>query len=307
MPRKGEIFRCETEEEAVAWMEQQAERKMRLCVCPSTQDYNYYISTDGILYTCHYCHTLKRYEAYKMEQRISNINDGKRNRELGIHYKITSHKQNKIVFAARLVYCTYVLGYWDEDFVIMYKDGNPNNICQDNIAERTKYTLTDEHAEMMNNLLPIYNRHFILIQNYVQYLQNISIDDAKDCTEEAFLILLARIKKNEMERFLPSWINMAAKMSRKYVERRLKHSDIDAIEFGVRDKSYEINLLNILEHEQREVMELIAQGYTQIQAGEILKMTKRQIAIRQKKASAILRNYLKTDKEIMKIYAKYTP
>ena len=106
MQHKGEIFRCETEEDAVAWMEQQAKRKMRLCVCPSTQDYNYYISTDGILYTCHYCHTLKRYEAYKTEQRTSNINDGKQNKKFGIRYKITSHKQDKIVFAARLVYCT---------------------------------------------------------------------------------------------------------------------------------------------------------------------------------------------------------
>ena len=307
MQHKGEIFRCETEQEAVTWMEQQAEREMRLCVCPSTQDYNYDISTDGILYTCHYCHTLKRYEAYKMEQRTSNINDGKQNKELGIRYKITSHKRDKIVFAARLVYCTYVLGYWDEDFVIMYKDGNPNNINPDNIAERTNYTLTDEHAEMMNNLLPIYSRNFIRIQNYVQYLRRITIDDAKDCTEEAFLILLARITKNEMEMFLPAWINMAAKMSRKYVELRMKTCDLDAIEFKVHDRAYEINLLDILEDEQqREVMKLIAQGYSQSQAGEILNMTKRQIGVRQRKASAILRDYLKTDKEIMKIYAKDT-
>lgn len=305
MSLKIEIYRCKTESEAIDWMENQSGRKFQLCVFTSTQDYNYYISRDGILYSCHYCHTLKRYESYKMSQRKQQLIDGKRNNEIGIFYKLTSNKEDKIVLGAKLVYCTYVLGYWDEHITIKYKDCNRFNIKLDNLYEYKKIDLTYENAIKMNSLTNVYKQHFKPIQNYVKFISNISIDDAKDCTQEAFLILSSKIEEKKIRWFVYYWATMASKMSRKYLERRIKSHNIELMNFGTHDKQYEVNLLELLNDErQRDVMGLISQGYTQLEAGEILNLTKRQIQISQHNASKILRDYLRTDKDIIEIYAK---
>lgn len=300
-------YRCNTEQEALAWMEQQAGRKMHLCAFPSTPGINYYISTDGILYTCQYHHTLNIYEAYSMLQRIPKLDEERRGLlHMGVFYKLSSNGNVKIAQAAKLVYCTYVLGYWDEGINILFKDGNRCNIELSNLAEQKKYTLTDKHADKMRVLLTEYIDHFKRIQDYVQYKEFLSVDDAKDCVEDAFLILLDKIHGKDIEHFTGYWIVMAAKMAFGYAQRRIRHRNIDSIEFGLgnTDIPYEINLLDVLEDsEQRKVMGLVAEGYSQFEIGKMTGLTKRQVQIRQGKASQILRDYLKTDKEIMKIYA----
>ena len=301
MPIKAKIYRCKTEQEAIACMEQESGRKMYPCVYPSRIGHDYYISKDGMMYVSRWYHVTKIYMVYKINARENAF---LRNHDMS--YTMASPNDIEDVLVQKLVYCTFALGYWDANVSILFKDKNHQNCHIDNLYAKDTDGLTEQHADMMTRFLPDYMQHFASIQKFIQYLYRLTKEEAQDCTEDAFLKIIGRTHDINLDHFVGYWINMARKMSLGYVQRRVVNIDLEDVTptYGLYDTPISIDLLRILtDNSQRDIMELKADGYTDTQIGDMIGMTKTQVWKRSKKARKTLRDYLKTDKEIMKIYA----
>ena len=302
MPINTKIYRCKTEQEALAWIEQEAGQKMYPCVYPSRIGHDYYISKDGVMYVSRWYHVSKIYMVYK----INAIESGfLRNHDMV--YTVASPNDIEEVLMQKLVYCTFALGYWDANVSILFKDKDRKNCNIDNLYAKDSDGLTEQHADMMRRFLPDYKQHFASIQKYIQYLHRLTKEEAQDCTEDAFLKIIGRTHDIDLDHFVGYWINLAKRRSMSYVNRRIVDIDLEDVvpTYGIYDHPISIDLLRILtDNSQRDIMELKADGYTDTQIGDMIGMTKNQVWKRSKKARKTLRNYLSTDKEIMKIYGK---
>lgn len=302
MPIKAKIYRCNTEQEAIACMEQESGRKMYPCVYPSRIGHDYYISKDGVMYASRWYTESRIWMVYKINAVESPF---LRNKDMV--YTLASPTDIEEVLMQKLVYCTFALGEWDNNVSVLFKDGNRQNCNIDNLYPKESDGLTEQHADMMRRFLPDYNKNFASIMNYIQYYYRLTKEEAQDCTEDAFLKMIGRTHDIDLDHFVGYWINMARKMSLKYVNLRIRKLDLEDVTptYGLYDHPISIDLLRILtDNSQRDIMELKSDGYTDLQIGEMIGMTKDMVWKRRKKAQKTLRNYLKTDKEIMKIYGK---
>ena len=304
MNAKSTIYRFDTEQEARAFMDQDSGEKMFLCVFPSRMGHDYYISKRGTMYVCRYCYVLKTYMVHKIkpfESKLPRVN--------GLFYELSSTENPKgeKVLVQTLVYSTFALGYWDKFISIQFKDGNYRNCDITNLEIKDKYKLTDQHARMIEMFLPDYQKNFKSISNYLVRLNGLKKEDADDCTDDAFFRVIALTHEIKLDRFVGYWIVMASKMSLSYAGHQFNKVDFELFEldYGKCDTPIEIDLLNILEDEtDRKVMELMADGYSLNQIGDMVGLKRDQVKYKKDKSQQILRDYLSTDKEIMKIYGK---
>jgi DNA-directed RNA polymerase specialized sigma24 family protein len=308
MPIKNEIYRCKTQQEAVAWMEQQAGRKMYPCIYPSGMGLDYYISTDGVMYASLYCNKKRQYMTYRL---IARKNTFLRHNDWT--YQLSSNGIDNNVLIQKLVYCTFALKYWDPSIKIIFKDENSDNCNIDNLTVRnyTITSLTSDHTNTMRHFTPEYKSNFKKLSKFLQYTNGLTKDEADDCTQDAFMRMIVNSSdKMDSGFFIGHWVAVAKKMSMDYVNRKMARVDLDdyITNHGSHDTGYEINLLNIISDEnQREIMQLTSEGYSGYQIADITGISYARVYNMKNKAKQILRDYLKTDKEIMKIYAKDTP
>ncbi|MBQ7531865.1 MAG: sigma-70 family RNA polymerase sigma factor [Paludibacteraceae bacterium] len=302
MPIKSEKYRCRTEQEAIAWIEREAGQKMYPCVYPSRMGHDYYIGKDGTLFASRYYNEARYYLVYRIYPVVSQFF---RNKDKA--YTLASTERIEGVLVQRLVYCTFVLGYWDTKTSILFKDGNHQNCHIDNLTAKVTAgidSLTGKDADAMRTYQQDYTKHFPTICNYLRWFARLNKQEAEDCTQDAFIRIVEEVARLNRDHFVGYWIVMARKMSLQYVRQRLIHVDIDSTKpLWTRAPECGIDLLSILPNEtHREIIMLMADGYTMTQVGDMLGMSKSQIDKRQIKAKRILRDYLKTDKEIMKQY-----
>ena len=304
MPIKSEKYRCRTEQEAIAWIEHEAGLKMYPCVYPSRMGHDYYIGKDGTMYSSIYYNEARYYLVYRINPEVTQFF---RNKDKV--YTLSSSERIEEVLAQKLVYCTFALGYWDAKISVLFKDGNHQNCHIDNLTLNVTGidALTSKNADTMRTYLQDYTKHFPTICNYLRYFARLNKQEAEDCTQDAFISIVEKVARLNKDHFVGYWIVMARKMSFQYIQRRLKYVDIDSIEpLWTRAHECGTDLLSILPNEKhREIIWLMADGYTMVQVGDMLGMSKSQIDRRQTKAKRILREWLKTDKEIMKLYGSH--
>ena len=182
---KGPQYETQTETDAVAWITRQAGKEMKRCVFPTRPCLNYYISRDGLLFGCRHMLFKKKYVAYMCHPKPNQKADG-------IIYDLSSPDGSRHKLAARLIWCTWVLGYWSEKVKVRYRDGDPNHLELDNLVElNNDLKIRDEHAETMHQYEDIYRREFKMIVHDVRYKMNIEEEDAKDAVQEAYIAITA--------------------------------------------------------------------------------------------------------------------
>ena len=154
------------------------------CVFPSMCPTSYFISEHGELYGCRYHNQLHKFIGY-------SIKPIKERKYLAYDMNIRKGVNHRAIGAERLIYCTFVLGEWDDDIEIGFRDGDPYNMTLENLGEK-KDPLTPEVAERMYDWTDKYKRWFTYVASVVRYACWLEMEDAIDIAQEAFLDLMIR-------------------------------------------------------------------------------------------------------------------
>jgi RNA polymerase sigma factor (sigma-70 family) len=297
---QGPKYETKTEADALAWIEHQVGKKMKRCVFPTRPCLNYYISRNGIMYGCRWFWRAKKYVAYQCFTRKNTHAEGPLYRMYTVDGQ--AHK-----LAARLIWCTWVLGYWSDKAKVRYKDGNPNHIDLSNLAElNEEWKIREEHAENMRKFEAIYRREFKVMVHDVRWKMGILEDEAKDAVQEAF-IAITRNHDGNMQYFGANWMVMAQKIAMSYIQQKDTFRPIDDVPndraTGKWDRYNVSNILAPIKDEKdRRALELVAQGATITEICEEIGISRTNITRRLHRAREICKDYLSTDREIMKMY-----
>lgn len=294
-------FYCNTAEESIQEMEKRSGCRVAQIVYPYVCSSDYYISEFGDMYSLRYERWVnKRWHVDRIVHRI------KQTANAGISITFTSNKQHVQVKAEKLVYCTFVLGSWDDDIELDFKDRNPKNVHLDNLAERGE-CLTEESAAMMAKYADVYAKNFDYVMKYIRFFSDIDTEDAEDLTSKAFIYLCSREKKEIVGDFVALWIYYAKKKAQSFWLWRCKPrvGKLDEMEWLIKknDTPFGLNILEVLPDERWKIaLRQQAEGYSQEETAQELGMSVASVQIFRRKARQYMRKYLITDKEIMKIY-----
>lgn len=279
--------------------------EVRESVFPTFGEMTYYVSVNGyifgissrIIHGKHYGYGPLKPESYRSTQT-----------KLGVKYTIRdggSHEKH--IWAEQLVYCTFVLGKWDETVSIAFKDGNPANVHIDNLIAY-KEIIKPEWIENMKMCEDIYKHNFSDVVDFIIWNCNLSRAAAKDVAQDAFIwITTNREMPDNMIGAWKHWSKFFGKNELYNITKVRYLDDIDSY-FGKANKTYEIDLFGLIKDEKRrEAVRLCFSGYTKQEAADLLGIKMRTLRYYYESSINYLRDYLKKDKEMMKIYAKDTP
>lgn len=297
----GNGFFTETEHDALQEMTKRSGCQVRRCVFPTMGNLVYYISEQGHLFGM---------------QRVKGtgafITRGPKKPDHGTHAKrkdggITlrlceSPKHERSIKAELLVFCTFILGSWQPDVQVVFKDGNAANICKDNL-EMKKEDIPPEWKERMEQHTDVYQSDFNRIVSSVIWWCGISKEDAKDVVQSTFIWLLTDGYRSTPDTFARIWTYWAKKRGIDCFYQHINHCPIEYEEElgGNNDRPYEVDLFHLQKGEKRQqYLKLWAQGHTPTEIAEMCDSTITTVSSSVTRSIQYLRNYLKNEKELLK-------
>lgn len=295
-----DAFLADTEEKAQQIMELKSGCRVRPCVFPSMCPTTYFISEHGELYGCRYHKQLHKFTGY-------SILPVKKRTYTTYSMQVRKGSHAKPVNAERLIYCTFVLGEWNEDVEIFFKDGDRFNMTLENLGEKQD-PLTHEVAERMYDWTVLYKKHFDYVAQLVAFNYNLDYEDARDITQEAFFSLMIRYNWRKDGDFVSLWVFRARELCNDYRKREDRQLSFFTDGFdhdtmaAVRDKVYEVDLLSPIVGDSRKIVELKMQDVSEAEIAEELGIEVKAVSILFHRAKIKLRKYWGKDPELVKIY-----
>lgn len=295
-----DAFIADTEEKAQQIMELNSGCRVWPCVFPSMCPTSYFISEHGELYGCRYNNQLHKFTGYRILQ-------CKKRKYPCYELSVRKGVHPRAINAERLIYCTFVLGEWDEDVEILFKDGDRFNMTLENIGEKQD-PLTPEVAERMYDWANTYKKYFKYVALIVRFNYYLDIEDARDLTQEAFLDLMIRYGWSKDHDFVSLWVVKTREFCSNYRKRADRHLSLFTdgfdhdIRTAVRDKVYEVDLLSPLVGNTRKIVELKMQNVPEVEIADELGIEVGSIGSIYYQAKKKLRKHWGKDKELMKMY-----
>lgn len=295
-----DAFLVDTEEQAQKIMEMKSGCRVWPCVFPSMCPTSYFISEHGELYGCRYHNQLHKFTGY-------SIQPVKARHYLAYSMQVRKGVHTIDVNAERLIYCTFVLGEWDEDVKVCFKDGDRFNMTLENLGEKQD-PLTPEVAERMYDWTDKYKQWFTYVAKVVRWACYLEMEDAIDIAQEAFLDLMIRYNWSKDGDFVGLWIHDAKEIGINLIKRQEKHLSLFTdgydrdIRAAVRDKGYEVDLLSPIVGNSRKIVELKMQNVPEVEIAEELGIEVGSIGSMYYQAKKKLRKYWGKDPELAKIY-----
>ena len=295
-----DAFLADTEEKAQQIMELKSGCRVCPCVFPSMCPTSYFISEHGELYGCRYHNQLHKFIGYSILQ-------CKYRKYPCYELAVRKGVHSRTINAERLIYCTFVLGEWDEDVEIFFKDGDRFNMTLENLGEKQD-PLTPEVAERMYDWTTLYQKYFEYVARLVSFNYYLDYDDARDLTQEAFFDLMIRYDWSKDHDFVSLWVFRAREFCNDYRKRADRHLSLFTdgldhdIKMEVRDKVYEVDLLSPLVGNTRKIVELKMQNVSEAEIAEELGINVGSIGSLYRLAKKKLRKHWGKDPELMKIY-----
>ena len=295
-----DAFLADNEEKAQQIMELKSGCRVWPCVFPSMCPTSYFISEHGELYGCRYNNQLHKFTGY-------SILKCKYRKYPCYELPVRKGVHPRPVNAERLIYCTFVLGEWDEDVEIFFKDGDRFNMTLENLGEKQD-PLTTEVAERMYDWTTIYQKYFEYVAKLVGFNYYLDIEDARDLTQEAFFDLMIRYGWSKDHDFVSLWVFRAREFCINYRKRADRNLSLftdgfdSNITLSVRTKGYEVDLLSPLVGNTRKIVELKMQNVSEVEIADELGIEARTIGTLYRRAKIKLRKHWGKDPELVKIY-----
>lgn len=260
-------FLADSEQEAIQVFSEKCGCRVLPIVYPTSVPCVYCISEHGELFSIHKKVMAKKYMGYGP---ISNYYSHGNRSTICYNFEVAKGRY-KFFYAEKLVYCTFVVGEWDEDMQVACKDGNRLNIRLDNL-EQYKETIPPEWNERMESQSTLYKRYFNHVAGIVERSCGVSEQDAKDITQDTFLWMIKFKDFDKLASVLGCWVKWAKMWSTTYYHRNQRFDNLDdyAESIGAQSAPCEINLFALIKNEKhRNMMWLYMNGCMQKEIAEI--------------------------------------
>ena len=171
-------------------------KELRKAVIPTIDTLTYWISDIGEMFGCQKMATMFLTKPLKIEHRYKS--------GASIRYSIGGGKQAQ-AFMQKVMYCTWVLGYWQEDLELETIDGNVYNYQLSNIKLKEKEFPITLHNNL-NSLQQTYKSHFLDCAWYALFVSSrIDLETAKDIASNSFYELCSADKRYDNDNFVGLW------------------------------------------------------------------------------------------------------
>lgn len=259
-------FFSDTEDDALRQMQRIVGCEVKRCVYPTANNLTYYLSERGDLFSIQ--NIKGKLLTRGPKQPSSKHIHGKR-KDGGTTLRLSNGRHGpggeSFIKAELLVYCTYILGRWEPDLQIDFKNGQASDIRPDNLEEHRE-AIPQEWSERLTTYSDIYRANFDRVAESVKWWAHISKEDAKDIAQTTFIWLCTSGYKDSVSVALWFyWSRLRAQDFWKHHARHYNTADYDTIlELrGQRDTPVEVDLFHLQKGTKRvRYLELWAQGHT---------------------------------------------
>ena len=257
-----DTFFVNSEVDALAEFGNRAGCEVRKCVYPVSGERVYYISTRGQLFGLIRDKSKHVLIGYTINARI--LHKDKERPTPGVWYGVKHYMTGKdtVVKAERMVYNTFVIGRWDEDVKVQFKDGDKHHVSLDNLEEQHD-TFDTKWAVNMSHYTQIYRREFNRVLDYVEWFCKIREDEAQDCVQNTFMWLTSA-ERELPSYFVGAWMYRSKINGTHYIrdnERMLSIEDWDGCGY---DKPLDIDIIGMVKNDKhRDILLMKLHGYTE--------------------------------------------
>lgn len=297
----GNGFFSDTIDDALNEMQSRCGCEVKVCVFPTIGNLIYYISRHGDLYSMQKIQG-KCLTRGPNKPASSNVK-GKR-RDGGITHRLKENqKREKWIKAELLVYCSFILGRWDEDLQLEFVNGKATDIRPENIREKRE-PIPQEWKERMRQYADIYEGNFRRVADSIKWWCGISLEDAKDVAQSTFIWLCTTGYKDKLNESL--WIYWGKKRGIDFFYKTLRHYDTENFDLiievrGNNDKPYETDLFHLQKGEKRSrYLTLWAQGHRPTEIAEMTGSTSSTCASSVTRSIQFLQKYLKHEEKYLR-------
>ena len=299
----GNGFFSDTESDALREMKSRSGCEVKRCVFPTMGNLTYYLSIQGDLYGMQRVKGTGKY--ITRGPKTPDHGSHSKRRDGGITHRLKeSPKHEKSIKAELLVYCTYILGRWEPDLRIDFKDGHATNIHPDNL-EIHKEEIPHEWQERLFAYIDIYKSQFNEVVRRCAWWTDISREDAMDVVQSSYIYLCTDGYKKDPENFLGLWIHVSKLRSIDFIKNHTDHYNYEDYDLilelrGQRDKPVEVDLFHLQKGEKRQkFLTLWAQGHTPTEIAEMCGSTTTNVGSSVTHSIRWLQKYFRHEKELL--------
>ena len=263
----ADTFFANSEVDALEEFGNRAGCEVRKCVYPVRGERVYYISTSGQLFGLIRDERNHVFIGYTINARI--LNKDKERPTPGVWYGVKHYLTGKdtVVKAERMVYNTFVLGRWDEEVKVQFKDGDKYNVSIDNLEEPHE-TFDPKWAVNMSYYTQIYRREFNRVVDYVEWFCKIREDEAQDCVQDTFMWLTSADRELPSY-FVSAWMFWSKINGMNYIRNNARMMSLEDWDGCGCDKPIDIDVLGMVKNNKhRDILLMKLHGYTEREIAE---------------------------------------
>lgn len=261
---------------------------VRECVFPTLYGMCYYITESGDVFSCKQCNSRGVFRIHKLHPRIYP--------DVGISFRMQGIDGQVDMIVHKLLYCTYVLGYWDDKLKIHMKDGDRCNIRLDNM-ERVDNIQNPQLGKRMEQAAVVYAQSFGYISHYIEYEYYMRREDAQDIVQDAFVALCNGY--GDVSNFAAKWMEYSKKAANGFCAKSAQFCNIEDMQnarMSVRQPEACADILAACKDQnQRRLLQLAADGYTLREMSQETGINLTYISEILHDARAIMRKYLRNE------------
>lgn len=296
----ADSFFANSEVDAMAEFSKRAGCEVRKCVYPVRGERVYCISTSGKLFGLIRDEIKHVFIGYTIKVRI--LHNNKERPTPGVWYGVKHYITGKdtVVRAEKLVYNTFVLGKWDEEVKVQFKDGDKHHVSLDNLEEQHD-TFDPKWAVNMSHYMQIYRREFNRVVDYVEWFCKIREDEAKDCVQDTFMWLTSADRELPSY-FVGAWMFWSKMNGMKYLRARARMCTLEDWDGWRNDRPIDIDILGMIKNEKhRDMLLMKLQGYTEEEIAEKFSTTHGTVIVTMKRMISNLRTEFLKDFKVLGI------
>ena len=256
----ADAFFANSEVDALTEFSKRAGCEVRKCVYPVRSERVYCVSTSGQLFGLVRDESKHVFIGYTINVRIKHKDRPTPGVWYGVKHYLTG--KDTVVRAEKLVYNTFVLGKWDEEVKVQFKDGDEYHVSLDNLEEPHE-TFDPRWTENMSQYTQVYRREFNQVVKYVSWICKIREEEAQDCVQDTFMWLTSA------ERYMPSyfigsWVFWSKVNAMHIVRYRVRMCALEDCTGGTYDSPVEIDILGMIKNaKHRDILQMKLQGYSE--------------------------------------------
>lgn len=261
-------------------------KDVRVAPLPTIDAMTYWISDIGEIFGCQRTTNMCLTKPLRIDRRYK--------KGCSMRYAIGGGKQSQ-AFMQDIMYCTFVLGKWEENLSLQPTDGNPYNYQLNNIKTNNTDVLQKRNImlENMVRLQDVYKSEFISVAWYIRkWCGYISFEECKDLVSDAFYYLCG-FKEFLPTNFVGLWKQVSVKRAYDYYAKHKRHHSF--VEWATWDKPIEIANADMLSRRRKQILLAHFRGDTNSEIAKDLGISTGNIRAEICRGKQLLKTYYKKD------------